>query len=65
MFGAAVGIAWMLSVSLVLHGTYHVPANSLVARVAWSLVEQGCGGAVVGYAFSRWRSVKKTRPPGK
>ena len=53
LFGAAAGVVWMLPYNLVLHGAYHYPFNALLLDSGWALLEQGCGGAVIGVVHAK------------
>jgi len=54
-FGMVAGISWLLPYSLVLHGAYNFPALALIIDTGWALIEQGLGGLVIGFTYSRLR----------
>ena len=52
-FGMMTGICWMMPYSLVLFGVYRFPYAVLPLDFAWTLVEQGIGGLVVGLIYGK------------
>jgi hypothetical protein len=53
-FGMLAGIFWLMPYSLVLFGIYRFPYDALPLDFAWSLVEQGFGGLVIGLVYGRF-----------
>ncbi len=53
-YGMLFGIVWLLPYSLVLHGAYQFPVKALFFDTAWALLEQGAGGAIIGFIYARF-----------
>lgn len=62
-FGMAAAVCWLMPYSLVLFGVYHFPYAVLPLDFAWSLIEQGAGGAVIGLICGKTSSAKPAPPP--
>jgi len=54
-FGMVAGITWLLPYGFVLHGAYNFPAMALVIDTGWALIEQGLGGLIIGFTYSRFQ----------
>lgn len=52
-FGAVIGILWVLPLQLVLYGVLEGPLTMVLVDGAWHVVEQGAGGAVLGWVHGR------------
>ena len=52
-FGMVAAVCWLMPYSLVLFGVYKFPYVALPLDFAWSFVEQGIGGLVIGLAFGK------------
>lgn len=55
-FGMVAGISWLLPYGFVLHGAYIFPAMALVIDTGWALIEQGLGGLIIGFTYSRFQT---------
>jgi hypothetical protein len=52
-YGMLFGIVWLLPYSLVLQGAYQFPIKALFFDTAWALLEQGAGGAIIGFIYAK------------
>ena len=52
-FGALIGFIWILPLSLIMHGIWTVPLNSVLVDSGWHIIEEGIGGIVIGLVYGK------------
>lgn len=55
-FGMVTAVCWLMPYSLILFGVYRFPYAALPLDFAWSFVEQGTGGLVIGLILGKVNS---------
>jgi hypothetical protein len=64
-FGAIIGVLWILPLQLVLHGLLEGTTLTLTfVDVPWHIVEQGIGGALIGFVYGRGTAARAAPEAG-
>ena len=50
-FGAVIGLIWILPWSLIIHGIWNYPLDSVILDAVWHMAEEGVAGIVIALVY--------------